>query len=336
MAITFRVKIDRQTGGAYQASLPRTINNTQAVTFSVLIYDDGGAVLNPADFTEHDIYDLWELPIVNRTLFLTQLPDDTYALCPWLICSNKVVERDTGNLLLFHVTCQYTTGSRAEISEADLAQIEVPATVATYPFLTENVWAGEERVIFEEATSGGSSSLVMRLPTGNLYSEPFKRTWPKRAMRQTQYEDYTTDTALFNNIEDRLFSVCDTNGWEGNGEGTWMITNIDYQRVTLPTLTGGNEILKVEGVLMQYTIERNLNVGGWQDWRGLVDTHYLEVANNLGTKKPNRDPFDKTTIIPGLINPDGTKQADQSAAIQYAKYKVQPEQNFPAFLRTNP
>ena len=58
---------------------------------------------------------------------------------------------------------------------------------------------------------------------------------------------------------------------------------------------------------------------------------------------PNTDPTakgvvsinetDGRSVIPALLNPDGTKQADQSAAFQYIDYEVQPQLSW-SFLQT--
>ena len=332
MAITFTDKIRKETtGGSFNSASPRSILNRQIVTWDLLTKDDATAdgFFEADKVTELEILDAANsfLPEVNKDQFDFTGLDGVLKINPWLICSGKQVARDRSRRQMFHVTVDYSAGNRFSIEESELYLIEPPASTDVYPFLKEIIWAEENRVIYEESVSSGKKK--MRLPTGNLYSEPFMRRHPRKVLRQTQYEEFADLDDMHNRIEERLFSVQGT-AFQGDGidPPRWMITEIDYQPVNA-TLAGGS---KADAVIMTYTIERTSRDGGWRDRRALLDYHYLTTADDLTTKRVYRDPHDGTSIILALLNADGTLDNQTNAVPNFLDYDEQPAVSW-SFLR---
>jgi hypothetical protein len=335
MALQYQVKSKEITAGAFSSIAPRSITNSQIVTVDVLVSDDVIANLTPDEVTEIDVmeylgivFTLWE---VNRSVFWFRAPSDAPSgvVSPWLILSNKRCKRDPQNRLLFHVDIEYSTFNRTDLRETDLYPFDTPSDVASYPFLKETIWGEEERIIHEEAVSGGALPGGMRLPTGSLYSEPFRRLHPRRTIRQSQFE-VITPAAIDQTIEERLFTTNDRT-FEGdpapsaNGDPNpprWMITDIEHQLVALPI---GIVPTLTDAYLMTYLLERNSSDGGWMDRRALIDNYQLEIADNLSSRKPCYDPYAAGTIMDCLLAPDGTKRADQTGDPEYLNYAVQPQ-----------
>lgn len=334
MALVFEGKVARVSGGGFNSFAPRSISDTEAITYSVLLSDDADPDLLPIELTED--YVLQQsiipgidepMPEVNKSLFYFRGVNGLQVK-PWLICSRKTAERDAQNSFLFRLAAEFSTFNRVSLEENDLRLITVPNSVAEYPFLVESIWSEEDKVIYEEATKTNQTPL--RLPTGNLYSEPFKRRQPKRSIRQTQFEvladvDATIEARLFT-VQDRIFQGAAAD------PPRWMITKIDYQDVVVPLMGLFPPVELVPAFIMTYTIEYTSRDGGWLDRRALIDTHYLTTGGDLSTKTANRDPTDGSTIIPGLILANGTAKNPQTGEPDFQDYRVQPVGDW-SFLR---
>lgn len=330
MAKTYEIKMKEVTAGGFFSASPRVVANSQIVTYDVLWYDDAGGVVEPVEVNDQDNMPLPELPTVNKTCFSWD-PDPAASsdllIQPWMICKSKRAERDTRHRLLFHVTCEFATDGKIQVGEDDLRLIAAGAnnTVALLPFLDEHTWTSDRQVIEAPVEPGPANGTAtnLRLPTGSLYSQPFIQDFPKRIMRQTQFEDFLNLDACHDAIDARLFTL---NGstWEGNDGDPprWKITNIDYQPVEIPM---NDPAPPLEPYMMTYTMEQALKPGGWWDRRPLIDNFVLATANDLTTKESYRDPTTGYSVISVLLNADGTKKASQTGDPTYADHSTQPQ-----------
>lgn len=352
MAFTFEVKQIETTAGAYLSTSPRAISNVQTVAYDVLVSDDA-IDLDPDQIKEHQVlenvpyYAGTTLPVqVNQHVYWhyddIEIPGGGYVIQPWLFLVGKRIQRDPANRLLFHVFLDFSTINRISVDEADLKTISCPEGVdfwsADLPFLKEIIWGEEDRVVYEDSKTSGKVEL--RLPTGSLFSEPFKRKYPKKIIRQSQFEDIADEDELNTRIDERLFSINSVTfdgdvvsvGDPANYPPRWMITRIDYQKVQIPEDSDADTVR--DGYLMTYTIERNAGRYGWLEARALIDKYYLETANDLSTKREYRSPVDGATIMDCLLNEDGTLLADQMDAEPIFKsWEIQPKLAW-TFLRS--
>ncbi len=337
MALEFKIIDAKLTSGGFHATAPRAVEETANITFSVQAFDParpevGDGQLLPVEVSDLVILELEGLPIVNFDTFQFQ---DTYAgsawlIQPWLICTSKRVTRDGGNGLVFRVSCDFRTYSQFQIKETDLYLIGANPSIDNLPFLIERVWTGEERIIYEEP----DKAKPLRLPTGTLFSQPFRRLFPKKNWRQLQFEDFVDDAACFAAIEDRLFT---TNAATFDNDPVsdpadpprWIITDIQYQQVRVRA--DANNF--IEPYLMTYTIDREARDGGQFDRRALVDKSILTVANDLTTRDSYRDPTNSSSVIDALLARDGTLLPDQTGDPEFVDYQVQPSLDW-SFLKT--
>ena len=335
MAYAVTRKLKSVTGGQRGSVGPRTLASNQFMSWDALAYDTTTNL--PAEYvTEPDIITDLNFPLVNQTLFTwdsarfaTAPAPATRQVIPWLICSNKRAERDLDQRNLFRVHAEFSTPQAMHgISETDLLPIDIPAAADSFPHITEINWGEDQRVIWGEPTTGDPTD--MRLPTGNLYAEPFRRRFPKRTVRVHQFEDLTV-SEITTKIEERLFSI--QRGVEFQGDPTpntdrqeepwprWMVTAVDYQILSTQNLTGyGDSNL----VLMSYTLERNERDGGWLERRALIDNYHLTTANDLDTKTPYYDPIDQNTIVDALLDEDGVLKDPQTGDPDFINYLTQP------------
>lgn len=280
---------------------------------------------------------------VNETAFV-DITETKYV--PWSFCSSLRSRRHPARRDFFEVMAGYSVYPKIQVKQTDLELIDLPeaaneATVTDeYPILREHGYVEGEEIIWDEAVSSGANK--MALPTGSLFSEPFKRQFPERVMRQTQFEIYTQSFEpyeghpqnLFDNIEERLFSI-NNNEWAGDDVATgnptvdqwyanpprWKVTQIDFQKVRMPYIDTGTGTLDWTNYtyMMTYTLQRTSRPFGWLDARALIDYYVLTTANDLSTKIEYRSPVDGHTILPAYLNADGTARADQDLSTTNGK-----------------
>lgn len=343
MAWAIQFKEKAVTSGGYISQAPRQVATQAYKTYDARVYNTSGTYLNNL-FTEFDVLEDSNLPVVNETLFQWFSVKDTETvenrLIPWLICTNKRAERDQGARNLFRVTCEYSTFNKLTVRESELYALDVStlgqitawSKYEDIPAIVETVWGEESKIIEEEAVdSPGADPAPLKLPNGNYYAEPFRRRYPRRTIRQSQFEVIpANDTALRDEIEERLFSIqwgCSFQGdpipntdEQEDEPPRWMITQIDYQRVRTPigmSVSGGNLYI------MTYTLERASGDGGWYDRRALIDYYYLETAGDLTSKKAYRDPEDQNSIIQAQLETDGTLMTNQDDPLEWVNYVTQ-------------
>ena len=358
MALAFEVKNKEITGGAYASQAPRSTRNSQTITWQALAIDDesppipGG--IKPEKISELDVLN-WKpggfrnWPEPNVDLFTQTGLDDVFYVQPWLICDLLNAMRDRQRRELWMVSAQFSTGNRQKLTQDDLELIPAPAPgaglVDAYPFLIETIWGQEDRILerennFRPPDPDPGSFTALELPTGSLYSEPFYGRFPKKTIRQTQFESFADDDAVKAAIDYRLFTTNgsiyqnDPAGFFDPNTGSadpprWMITDIDYQRVRLPDSTFNY----TDAYLMTYLIERSSLPGGWWERRLLVDDYFLRNVSGELKRTPARDDVDKQTIITIKLNKDGTKRNPQEGDAETQDYVVQPLLNWSGFLK---
>lgn len=338
MAVVIEYKESAPTFGQVTSTGRLALADQQSESYLVRVYDDGGANLNDHQWVEQYILAQANsapgvgevrLPVVNESVYWYDDAGAQRWVCPWMVCTGLRAERDPNYRTLWRVTAEYRTGDFVQVSQAALVPILVPSVLTQYPYIRENLWSEETKPLWEESkSSGGEDGLKLRLPTGSRYSEPFRRRYPKRDMRQWQFETFLSETDFLTAVEDRLFSV-NSNSFAGeptpdpdpdiNPPPTLMITQIDWQVLRLPftgnTFTGA--------YMMIYTIEKSTWPGGWLDRRGLVDRFFLETGGDLTTKQVYRDPADGIMAIDCNINKDGSLR-NQTDPLEYKNYDVQP------------
>ncbi|MCP4211794.1 MAG: hypothetical protein GY764_09990 [Halieaceae bacterium] len=355
MALAFEIKETERTAGTMGSLGPKSIQNSQLVTWEIRAYDDDpGEELMPDQITEQQVLELttdgtptssdgwsvWAIPRVNEDVLTLIKADTDFQVQPWLYCAAKRVVRNEKNRLMFRLTAEYTTGNRREISESELYPIAVPADKDGVPFLREYIYSMDETVVWEEYRSGGDPQVELRLPTGSQYDEPFMRKVPKQTIRQTQFEEIGSEETLHSHIKDRLFNVNSDNWPDSNnpllGPPRWMITSIDYQKTRILD----DAAQYIEGYMMTYILEYKTESpasdpidGGWWDTRALIDYYELTTGGDLNTKVAVFDPNGGNAIIQINLNEDGTRR-EYSEGLIYKSYEIQPSQSFSAFLRT--
>lgn len=344
MALALQQKTKTLTGGAYRSIRPRAIQNVQVLTWHALAFDDGSPAitppLTPDDITELDVLNVrvggglfrqWPEP--NVDVFVqdsVNTPTTQLQVQPWLICQSIRAQRDQQKHDLWQVTAEYATPSMLQVTQDELELINLPASVATYPFLVETIWTGEDRLLYEENNvvppGPAAPTKPLELANGLLYSEPFYGSYPKRTIKQSQYESFANEAAVNAAIEGRLFTVNGTSFQGDSGEEPrWKITEIDYQHVRLRIAPD----TLADAWLMTYTIERSSLPGGWLERRAQLDKYYLDANGDL---KPARDTDTGQFVITVKLALNGTLRNPQTGDPEYIDYIVQPAISW-AFLK---
>lgn len=335
MAQQFAVKEKAVTAGAYRSLAPRSVSNAQFKSYDVHVTDDA-VEIQPDTITELDVLPLAQLPTVNQSVFEFRDEAGVRKFQPWLICALKRAERDQGNRTLFRVSAEYQAPPLFSLTETDLRLITVPDAVTDYPFLIEIVWGENSRIIESEARPSVDRK-PLRLPTNSPFDEPFYRRFPQQTVRQSQFEVIQADQ-IEATINARLFTVNDVAFRDDPAPTSpdlpsnlepprWLITNINYQRILAPV--GQGSIYDQNTFLMTYTFERNPLPGGWWDRRALTDFYHLQVAGDVNTRTPYRDPYDQSTKILALIDSTGFLLPEaangQFRDPEYGNWVVQPQ-----------
>ena len=359
MPADYTYKTKERTGTAYtQTGLRQT--SRSAVRTVDLLFDQ--TATNPEDLNAQECYArLSPLNLfgqIGKSMFVDGVTwrDGTvtdWHFAPWLLLDNVQWERDPQNRHLFHGRYEYATPGSLEINSYDGDEFDalmpVPSNIDGYPWLRRRFWRPDDQILWGEAKSSGHTEL--KLPTGNFFPEPFRRTYPTKTYVQFQFEMAYEN--IEDVIEDRLFAI-NLDTFEGNtpdatevasgrDEGgwtvppRWMITDIQYQPVNgLFQTAPGDALSKAPIVLMIYTIEYTVRDGGWLDRRALVDRHYLTAPNNYATKAAYTEPdTGNITVIDCLLNKDGTFKTNQNGPPTFTDFLTQPQIGF-SFLKQTP
>ncbi len=243
------------------------------------------------------------------------------AVYPFMHCGSAQVKQNEKATQEFIFTTIFRTGQFNHVEIRDLGPIAVPANLNAYPVIYQTEQRLVDFVLYED---NSTTPKQCKLPTGNLYSQPFIEKVPNETKIVTQYEATFSDELVAERLE-RVNSA----SWITTGDANkWKITAINWQEVRIVVGTGSNPVA-LDCFLVEYTVQKLDKPAGWRSKRALLDTHYLATAGDESTRMPFVTKEGGRTNYIGQIDVNGIPAPGQ---IQYEEFVVQEEIDF-AFLR---
>jgi hypothetical protein len=286
----------KQSGGG-SGGQRKTKISAKTKYLVVVAKKSGGPSLTPSDLNPLLIINHPSIPRIGRTCY-----SFGGLIAPFLLCSNKTIDRDAENPFVFHVSVDWESievgvgGGSSEVGEETPQEALEPKPEEEFDTVPDPVasftTSSTEIVLYEAdfVTRGYEKRQSWKLPTGTPFQEPITRKVPLITISLTQFEDEFTLTDL----EKRSFSV-NMERWNSRGDGQWLIAEVQAEEVTLNLQDGEVDMWRVT-----YTIhlapdnpvkvivdgepaigpngegwnEGELFYPGWATLRPLVDTFY--------------------------------------------------------------
>ena len=241
---------------------------------------------------------------------------------PFMHCASVNCKQHTQATQEFIYTAVFRTETFSHVTMDQLSLIDVPPDLDGYPVIHQTELRLVDYVLYED---NSPTPKQCKLPTGNLFSQPFIQKVPNETKIVTQYELTFSDEIA----AERLESVNEVT-WLATGDATkWKITDIKWQEVRIvegPT----NAPVALDCYLVEYTVQKLDKEGGWRSRRALLDTHYLTTGGDESTRQPFVTKEGGRTNYIGQIDQNGLPSPLQ---IEYESFVVQPEIDFTTFLR---
>ncbi len=244
---------------------------------------------------------------------------------PFTHCGSIAVKQNAKATQEFLLTAVFRSEQFDHTKISQLIGIDVPADIDAYPVIYQSEHRLVDFVLYEDNTPTPLGPKQCKLPTGNLYSQPFIEKVPNETLIVTQYEA-TMDEST---VAERLERVND-GMWLSSGDANqWKITNIEWQDVRVVTGTSQNP-LGEDCALVRYTVQRLNKSQGWRSKRALLDTHYLATAGDESTRMPFVTKEGGRTNYIGQIDDNGIPSP---SSLEYDTFRVQEEIVFQSFLK---
>jgi hypothetical protein len=263
----------------------------------VVAEKSGGPSLAPTDLNPLLIINHPSIPRIGRTCY-----SFGGLIAPFLLCSNKTIDRDAENPFVFHVSVDWESievgvgGGSSQVGEETPQEALEPKPEEEFDTVPDPVasftTSSTEVVLYEAYFVSGDHEKRQswKLPTGTPFQEPVTRKAPLVTISITQFEDDIT----VDDLRYRSFSV-NQERWNSWGTGQWLIAEVQAEEVTL-NLQGGevdmwrvtytihlapynpvNVVVDNEPALGPGNIGQSrgeLFFPGWATLRPLVDTFY--------------------------------------------------------------
>lgn len=314
MAVQYEVTRIRDDNGGYSKGANQDALRIEwAATYQVIVSDPSDQNFTGADITAFDVAAAPGLPLVNYTTYF-----ENGFVIPFLVCRSKRAARDANNNTRWLVSTTWDSGDKNDQLENENQPIDPPVNLTDFTPREELELGEIELVRYNDVDDPPEP---IRLPTGNDFPQPAIIRYPTQILKITQYESFVS----YQTMEDRKFLI-NSIPYRGKNIGAWLIQQVEAREVTVQLAAGQAVVAEVT-----YTLESNPSPNGWfLDW-ALIDTHYLEQANDLNTKKAFQDK-DYLTYINGLIQADGTQKPNQLGEPDYVQFQVYKDDNF-SFLQ---
>lgn len=245
---------------------------------------------------------------------------------PFMHCGSIAVKQDTKATQEFVLTAVFRSEQFDHVTIAQLGAVTVPADLNAYPVIYQSEQRLVDYVLYEDntpAADGGPKQC--KLPTGNLYSQPFIEKVPNETKIVTQYE-----TTMSSDVAASRLERVNDGVWLASGDANqWKITAIQWQDVRIVVGSAASPTA-LDCALVQYTVQRLDKDQGWRSKRALLDTHYLATSGDESTRMPFVTKEGGRTNYIGQIDLNGVPSPSQ---LEYEVFRVQEEINFNSFLR---
>jgi hypothetical protein len=245
---------------------------------------------------------------------------------PFMHCGSIAVKQDTKATQEFVLTAVFRSEQFDHVTIGQLGAVTVPADLNAYPVIYQTQQRLVDYVLYEDntpAASGGPKQC--KLPTGNLYSQPFIEKVPNETKIVTQYETTMSDEIAASRLE----RVNDGQWIVSGDDNQWKITDIQWQDVRIVVGSAASPTA-LDCALVEYTVQRLDKDQGWRSKRALLDTHYLATAGDESTRMPFVTKEGGRTNYIGQIDINGIPSP---SFLKYETFIVQEEIDFTTFLR---
>lgn len=270
---------------------------------------------NISQINAYDILTADGVPVVNRTVY-----EVDNKLIPFVLCRNKTCRPHESRYTRWVVSAQFESSIKANSGEDENQPIAKPSSLNSIAPRVVPILGETQKVLYEDKSDTALD--CARSPTGNWWSEPIIERIPTLALQITQYEDYLSYEDMLN----RKLKV-NASSYRGQPPYDWLIQDIQPTEVIVPLTTG-----QVRAVQVTYTIEHSPHLYGWKVDRALIDSVFLETADDKSTAKvfQNKEPGSKSY---GFVTASGAKRADQTGAPDYIQYESYERIEFDDFLQ---
>jgi hypothetical protein len=303
----------RVDSGSYKQSSggrsQRKTKVTAKTKYLVVVSEkSGGPLLSPSDLNPLLILTHPSIPVIGRTCY-----SFGGVIAPFLLCSNKSIDRDAENPFVFHVSVDWESiefgvgggGQSGQETPQEALEPKSQDEIATTDDISPAVsftTSSQEFVQYESRFAAGSPKRQSwKLPTSTPFEEPVVQKVPLITISITQFEDELTLTDL----EQRSFTI-NEDLWNERVSGQWMIAEIQAEEVTLNLANGEEDKWRVTYTVhlapdhkvtcvvdnepIRFSAEP-LQVGdeysvGWATLRPLVDTFYKKEGPD-GSSAPD-------------------------------------------------
>jgi len=225
----------KQSGGG-SGGQRKTKMSAKTKYLVVVAEKSGGPTLTQSDLNPLLIINHPSIPRIGRTCY-----SFGGLVAPFLLCSNKTIDRDAENPFVFHVSADWESiefgvgGGNENGSESPEEAIEPkPEDEITAGDLEKEIvvsftTSSQEFVRYESPYwNGQGSRQSWKLPTGTPFQDPVVTKSPLITISLTQFEDDIT----LEKLETRSYIV-NSEDWNGRGFGQWMISDIEATEVTV-------------------------------------------------------------------------------------------------------
>lgn len=316
MAFNFTVTELRDSGGLSFQGTDDKMKIQWSRKFRVDVTATGGDVAE--DVSEYDVLTASGIPIVNRSVFYRN-----GQIIPFVICRGKDAKPMKDNRARWIVTATYRSEDANQDESSNQPQ-DPPAALTDITPSEEPSLGQFEKVLYVD-----KNGTDIRLPSGNMYTQPVVEMVPTLQIRITQYESSIT----YEQMLERKYKV-NSSTYRTKGAGQWLISEVEATEVDV-VLSGGT----VSAALVTYTLDlspheyydRNTSqfvTAGWDVPMMLVDNLHLE-----GSKwKPAM--IDERGRVQFFVDDTGAKIGNGiSGNPDYEVYRVQDSIDFSTFLQ---
>lgn len=237
-------------------------NRTWSINFQAI----ASGIDDPFDVSEISAMRAPGVPILKRSVYVD--PDGTVFV--YFTCKNKTATRNPKNPYVFDISCEYEdpTGEQGQEPQPD-PESYAPSVKYTVKSRQRSSWSDMS-----------TPPVPYSLPTGSKYKQPLMLDYPCLVARVTQLE---TNFEI-SDLKNRMLRT-NNSQWNEMAAETGLITDIQYEEVSVPVGAAGVITGFATAYKVVYTIEENdLTVGAGA---GTVATRNTD---------PGVDPSVNTTV----------------------------------------
>lgn len=317
MAFIFQVTELRDSGSLEFVGSDDKMQIMWSRKFEVIVTATGADAVE--DVSEHSVLTTSGIPVVNRSIY----EDRDGKIIPYVICRRKKADCDKNNRGRWIVTASYKSIDANQDESSNEPQ-DPPASLTDIKPSEEPFLGTYERVMYVD--KGGTD---IRLPSGNMFSQPVVEKVPTLGIKLTQYEPSIT----YQQMLDRKWKTNQTT-YRTKAPGEWVISQVEATEVDV-VLIGGT----VSAALVTYTLELSPHEYyndatstfvkcGWDVPMMLVDNLHLEG----GKWKPTV--IDERGRTMFFVDDTGAKKGDGiSGNPDYIVYRAQDQIDYSTFLQ---